>query len=73
MIKSKNELGSRKPEVDLTGPDGNSFVLIGMAKRWSKALGKDFKKIQEEMISGDYENLLTVLEREFGDYVIFYR
>lgn len=73
MIKSKNELGGRKPEVDLTGPDGNSFVLIGMAKGWSKDLGKDFKKIQEEMISGDYENLLTVLEREFGDYVIFYR
>jgi len=73
MIKSKKELAEGKPEIDLTGPAGNAFALMGMAKGWSNQLGKDFKKIQEEMTAGDYENLLGILEREFGDYVIFYR
>ena len=27
----------------------------------------------DEMMSGDYENLLQVFDREFGDYVILYR
>lgn len=61
------------PVVDLTGQDGNAFVLLGMAKRWSRDLGLDFAKIQEEATSGDYENLLSVLDNYFGDYVIFER
>jgi len=73
MIKDIDEKRHGKPEVDLTGPDGNAFALMGMAKGWAKQLGKEWKPIQTEMTSGDYENLLSVLEREFGDYVIFYR
>ena len=73
MIKSIDEKRDRKPEIDLTGPDGNAYVLMGMAKGWAKDLGKDWKPIQTEMMSGDYENLLAVLEREFGECVIFYR
>jgi len=60
-------------EVDLTGPDGNAFALMGMARKWAKQLGKDGKAIMAEMQSGDYEHLLAVLEREFGEYVIFCR
>ena len=29
--------------------------------------------IQEEMMSGDYENLLRVFDREFGDFVVLER
>lgn len=72
MIKSKSERKG-EVEVDLTGPDGNAFVLLGMAKVWAEQTGKDWKAIQAEMMSSDYENLLAVLEREFGDYVTFYR
>ena len=61
------------PVVDLTGPDGNAFVLLGMAKGWSKELGLDFAQIQKEATSGDYENLLQVLDNYFGDLVIFER
>lgn len=72
MIKSINEKQGGV-EIDLTGPDGNAFVLIGLASRWAKQLGLDSKKIQEEMTSGDYENLIGVIEKYFGDYVTLYR
>ncbi len=38
-------------EIDLTGPDGNAFVLIGTASKLAKQLGLDGKKIQDEMKS----------------------
>lgn len=70
MIQKKNLLWT---EVDLTGPNGNAFFLIGCAKKWAADLDIDFSPIQAEMMSGDYENLIAVLEREFGEYVTFYR
>jgi hypothetical protein len=72
MIKSINEKKSGI-EIDLTGPDGNAFVLIGMASKFAKQLGLDGKVIQTEMMKGDYENLLNVFEKYFGDYVTLYR
>jgi len=72
-IKSIGEKKQRNCEIDLTGPNGNAFALIGMAKEWSKQLSRKWEPIQAEMMSGDYENLLAVLEREFGDFVTFYR
>lgn len=59
-----------KPVIDLTGPDGNAFALMGHANRFGKQLGYDTKKITEEMMAGDYDNLLEVFEKYFGDYVI---
>jgi len=73
MIKSIDEKRERKLEIDLTGADGNACILMGRAKGWAKDLGKDWEPIQTEMMSGNYENLLAVLEREFGEYIIFYR
>ena len=72
MIRKKVP-GYRMPVIDLSGPDGNSFVLLGMAKGWAKDLGLDFAPILEEATSGDYENLLLVLDNYFGDLVIFER
>ena len=71
IVKKQEERGPIK--VDLTGPDGNAFVLMGMAKRWARDLGLDGEMIQKEMMMGDYENLLDVIEHYFGDYVIMYR
>jgi len=71
-IKSINEKQS-KLEIDLTGSDGNAFVLIGMVKGLASQTNKDADKITKEMQSGDYENLLQVFDREFGDYVTLYR
>ena len=71
IVKKQNKPGPI--EVDLTGPDGNAFVLMGLAKRWARDLGLDGDLIQAEMMMGDYENLLDVIEHYFGDYVIMYR
>lgn len=73
MIKSIDEKRKGKVEIDLTGPDGNAFVLIGLARKWSKQLGLDADEIDKEMTSGDYENLVDTLEKYFGDYIILYR
>ena len=61
------------PVIDLTGPQGNAFVLIGYAKTWAKQLNMDWPALQKELMSSDYETLLNTLEHHFGNYVIFER
>ena len=71
MIKSKKE--SLGISIDLTGPDGNAFMLIGKASNLAKQLGLDSKAIQKEMMAGDYENLIKVFDKYFGSFVTLYR
>jgi hypothetical protein len=59
--------------IDLTSPDGNAFALIALAKRLAKQLDKDGAEIIKEMQSGDYEHLLQVFDREFGEHVTLIR
>jgi hypothetical protein len=73
MILSREEKPNRKPEIDLSGPDGNAFVLIGIAKRYARDMGLDGEMIAKEMMLGDYEDLLATFERYFGEHVILYR
>lgn len=63
----------RTIEIDLTGPQGNAFFLLGTASNLAKQLGLDDKEIQAEMMKGDYENLLQVFDSYFGDFVVLYR
>ena len=72
MIRSK-EQNQGLIVIDLTGPDGNAFVLLGKAKQLARQLGLDGNAITSEMMSGDYENLIEVFDREFGDFVILER
>lgn len=65
------ERGS-KPELKLIGMDGNAFMLLGLAKRCYQANKGYFEsksitwdKIKEEAMSGDYNNLLCVLNDYF--------
>ena len=69
----KNKDKNKKIEIDLTGPDGNAFVIMGYVKRLAEQLNRDTDVILKEMMSGDYENLIEVFDREFGDYVTLYR
>ena len=75
MIRKKQE--QRGPIViDLTGPVGNAFALIAYAQRLAKQLDIDdhtIKVIKNKMMSGDYENLLQVFDKYFGDFVILER
>jgi hypothetical protein len=70
-IKNKKER-LEKMVIDLTGPDGNAFVLLGIASKLGKQLELDQERREEiriEMTSGDYENLIKVFDENFGDYV----
>ena len=70
----RNKIPNEGPLViDLTGPDGNAFVLLGYAKKFAKQLNFDDKKIIDNMTSGDYEHLLKVFDRYFGSFVILER
>ena len=59
--------------IDITGPDGNAFTLMSYARRFAEQLKLDGSAIIEEMVSGDYENLLEVFDKHFGDFVILER
>ena len=59
--------------IDLTGPQGNAFYLLGTAKNLAKQLDLNGLEIMEEMRSGDYENLLEVFDKYFGCVVTLYR
>jgi hypothetical protein len=59
----------RKPEIDLSGPDGNAFVLLALARRYARDLGLDWDAISAEMTSGNYYHLIRTFDRHFGDYV----
>ena len=71
MIREKQE--PQEIVVDLTGPQGNAFVLMGMASKFARQLGIDKDKVINEMKSGDYENLVQVFDKYFGEIVILER
>lgn len=72
-IKSVKELQHGKIIIDLTGPQGNAFFLLGMAGKLAGKLGKDGEVIIKRMKSSDYDHLVEVFNDEFGDHVDLYR
>jgi len=71
MIRKKQQ--QKEIIIDLTGPDGNAFALMGYANRFARQVGLDGKEITSEMMEGDYENLLEVFDKYFGSFVILER
>ena len=73
MIKSKKSKGI---EIDLTGPQGNAYFLLGTASKLGRQLGLDSDEIGiilRNMRSSDYENLINVFDKNFGNIVTLYR
>ena len=74
MIRKKQN--SNKLVIDLDGPDGNAYNLLSVAKGFMtrgfgrNALGRDISEVLKEMTSGDYNNLVKVFDKHFGDMVI---
>jgi len=73
MIRKKQINKKRPVIIDLTGPDGNAYVLLGYAKSYCEQLGIDFRIVRDRMTSGDYENLIKVFDGYFGSFVILER
>ena len=63
--------------IDLKGPQGNAFSLMAQADNFLRQLGHrdKFEPMREEMMSGDYDNLIRIFEKNFssndgyGDFV----
>ena len=72
MIKPIKEK-SQAFEIDLTGPQGNAYFLLGTAMKLARELGLPSEEILEDMKSADYEHLVEVFDKHFGEYVILYR
>ena len=64
---------TKKRVIDLTGPDGNAFFLLGTASKLCKEMGIYDTLVVDDMMSGDYEHLLEVFEENFGSFVTLYR
>ena len=69
----KKPKSNGKIEIDLTGPQGNAYYILGVAKRLCKEVGIPSKPILDEMMSGDYENLIQTFDKNFGTFVTLYR
>jgi hypothetical protein len=75
-IKKKSKMHKGKIQIDLTGPDGNAYVLLSLAEQLCRSLGYDYdrkERILDEMRLTDYEGLLYTFDREFGLLVDLYR
>lgn len=55
--------------IDLSGPDGNAFAILGIVQRRLKEIGRaeDVAAFVAEATAGDYNNLLEVARRYCPD------
>jgi hypothetical protein len=59
--------------IDLSGEDGNAYRLLAITRDLCNKTGREWEPVYKEMTSGDYENLLQVMEKYFGDILLMYR
>ena len=57
--------------IDLHGSQGNAFALMAIADDFLRQMKRrdEFNAMRTEMMSGDYDNLIRIFEKNFGDYV----
>jgi len=72
-IFKKDEYGrTNKQTIDLTGPNGNAFAVIGQAKKTARQLDwedAEIKKLIAEMLASEsYPALLKLFDDHFGEY-----
>jgi len=63
-------------EIDLTGPEGNAFRLLGLARSLARQLDYSKKEIEDlmtEMTGSDYDYLIKTFDDHFGNYVNLYK
>ena len=62
----------RKRVIDINGPEGNAFCLLGTAMSLCKQIGISDTRTEEivdEMKSDDYEHLIQTFDKYFGKLV----
>ena len=61
-----------KIELDLNGPDGNVFCVIGTAVNVAKQIGystEELKEFRTKCMSQSYGKTLVDVDRLFGDFI----
>jgi hypothetical protein len=71
MIREKQPV--TEVVIDLTGPEGNAFNMMTHASNFARQLNMDGALITKEMMSGDYENLVSVFDKHFGSFCVLER
>ena len=67
-----NEMPHSKRIIDLKGPEGNAFGLLGVAVVMCSMLlmtKEEKNAILDDMKSSDYEHLIQTFDKHFGDYI----
>lgn len=62
--------------IDLSGPQGNAFYLMGQVSNLGRQLGFEQQKIHAiltEMKSSNYDNLVKTFAKNFGVVVDIYK
>ena len=62
----------RRPVIDLTGPEGNAYYLLGAASNLMRVLEftpEEAEGVNDDLRSGDYEHLITRFDYYFGDFI----
>lgn len=54
-----------KPTLELSGVDGNAFMILAKARRVALANGLDWPAIEAEAKAGDYDHLLQTMMKYF--------
>lgn len=65
-------------EYNISGPEGNAYAILGQVQTWARQCWPDNWReksaaIRNDAMSGDYENLLKVVEKAFNGSVKFVR
>lgn len=59
--------------IDLTGPQGNAFCLLGYANKFAEKLGytaEEKLELLNTMKMSDYDHLIKIFDMHFGSFVI---
>ena len=75
IINERPSLKSTR-DIDLRGPEGNAWALMGITADLLRQMGRSKENINavlEDMKSSDYEHLLEVMDAEVGILVNLYR
>jgi hypothetical protein len=57
--------------IDLQGPTGNAYFIMGTVGTILKNKGIDSKPIMEDMMSSDYDHLIKIAKENCGDNLKF--
>lgn len=66
----RKKTNKEKPVIDLSGPQGNAFYLLGVVKKTFRQSGAPElgDRICDEMTKSDYEHLVKTFDLYLGEH-----